>query len=139
MLIERWMPEFDATRIEHRVVASRASDAYAATHALRGLLTVRAQRERLASVLRRSGSAVRARGPEALRLADLPAQESGLACRRPTERDRVRGGRALLGRCDLWEQIDASDFGAFARPGYAKIAANFSFRPYGEARTLREL
>ena len=36
----------------------------------------------------------------------------------------------------VWERIDASDFGAFARPGYAKIAANFSFRLYGDARPL---
>jgi len=27
MLIDRLMPEFDATRIEHRVVVSRVSDA----------------------------------------------------------------------------------------------------------------
>jgi hypothetical protein len=36
----------------------------------------------------------------------------------------------------VWAQIDASDFASFARPGYAKIAANFSFRRYGESRTL---
>jgi hypothetical protein len=149
MLIDRLMPEFDATRIEHRVVAGRASDAYAAavgvdfvdavrqSHALRGLLAVRAQTERLASVLRRSGSAVKARGPEALRLADLPEQGEWVRLAADPPNEIVFG---VVGRFwaaeTVWERIDASDFGAFARPGYAKIAANFSFRPYGEARTL---
>jgi hypothetical protein len=149
MLIDRLMPEFDATRIEHRVVAGRASDAYAAavgvdfvdavrqSHALRGLLAVRAQTERLASVLRRSGSAVTARGPEALRLADLPEQGEWVRLGADPPNEIVFG---VVGRFwaaeTVWERIDASDFGAFARPGYAKIAANFSFRPYGEARTL---
>jgi hypothetical protein len=149
MLIDRLMPEFDATRIEHRVVAGRASDAYAAavgvdfvdavrqSHALRGLLAVRAQTERLASVLRRSGSAVTAGGPEALRLADLPEQGEWVRLGADPPNEIVFG---VVGRFwaaeTVWERIDASDFGAFARPGYAKIAANFSFRPYGEARTL---
>jgi hypothetical protein len=78
------MPEFDATRIEHRVVAARVSDAYAAavgvdfvdtvreSHGLRGRVALRAGTARIASVLRRSGSTVTTGGPEALRLADLP-------------------------------------------------------------------
>ena len=86
MLIDRLMPEFDATRIEHRVVTGPVSNAYDAavgvdfvdavrqSQALRALLALRAQTERLASVLRRSGSAVTAGGPETLRLADLPEQ-----------------------------------------------------------------
>jgi hypothetical protein len=105
MLIDRLMPEFDATRIEHRVVAGRASEAYAAavgvdfvdavrqSHALRGLLALRTQTERLASVLRRSGSAVTSGGPEALRLADLP--EQGEWCGRVHVRlTRQRDGRS---------------------------------------------
>jgi hypothetical protein len=76
MLIDRMLPDFDATRIEHRVVAGPVSDAYAAavavdfvdairqSQALRALLALRAQTERIASVLRRSGPAVKAVGPE---------------------------------------------------------------------------
>ena len=67
MLIDRLMPEFDATRIEHRVVAGRIGEAYAAavgidfvdavreSHALRVVLALRARTERVASVLEAVG------------------------------------------------------------------------------------
>ena len=70
MLIDHLMPEFDATRIEHRVIAGRVGEAYAAaiaidfvdavreSHALRVVLALRTRTERVASLLRRSGSAV---------------------------------------------------------------------------------
>jgi hypothetical protein len=53
-------------------------DAVRQSHALRGL-ALRAQTERLASVLRRSGSAVKPRGPEALRLAERTSQRDRTA------------------------------------------------------------
>ena len=149
MLIDRVLPDFDATRIEHRVVAGPAREAYAAavgvdfvdairqSQALRALLALRAQTERIASVLRRSGPAVKAVGPEALRLADLPESGEWVRLGADPPNEIVFGvvGRFWSGET-VWERIDASDFGTFARPGYAKIACNFSFRPYGETRTL---
>jgi hypothetical protein len=35
-----------------------------------------------------------------------------------------------------WRRVDPADFTAFAEPGWGKIAANFSVRPYGLGRTL---
>ena len=35
-----------------------------------------------------------------------------------------------------WQPIDASSFTSFDSPGYAKIAASLSRRPYGDGRTL---
>jgi hypothetical protein len=35
-----------------------------------------------------------------------------------------------------WLTIDASEFGAFQRPGFAKIAAAITVRPYGARRSL---
>ncbi|GAB7143180.1 hypothetical protein [Mycobacterium riyadhense] len=35
-----------------------------------------------------------------------------------------------------WRDIPLNDFASFAEPGWAKIAANFSVRPYGEHSTL---
>jgi hypothetical protein len=35
-----------------------------------------------------------------------------------------------------WRDVDASDFPGFAEPGWGKIAANFSVRPYGADKTL---
>jgi hypothetical protein len=149
MLIDRLMPEFDATRIEHRVVAGRVPDAFAAavgvdfvdavrqSSALRGLMALRAQTERIASVVRKSGPAVKASGPEALRLGELPEQGEWVRLGADPPNEIVFGvvGRFWSGET-VWERIDASEFGTFARPGYAKIAANFSFRPYGQGRTL---
>lgn len=149
MLIDRLMPEFDATRIEHRVVAARVSDAYAAavgidfvdtvreSHALRGLFALRAGTERIVSVLRRSGSTVTAGGPEALRLTDLPEHGESVRLGEQPPNEIAFGaiGRFWAGETG-WVQIDASDFASFAGAGSAKIAGNFSFRDYGETRTL---
>jgi hypothetical protein len=149
MLIDRLMPEFDATRIEHRVVSGPVSDAYAAavgidfidavreSHAARGLLALRAQAGRVTSVLRPPAVAVTAEGSKAVRLTDLPEHGEWVRLGADPPNEIAFGviGRFWAGET-VWEQIHASDFGAFARPGYAKIAGNFSFRPYGEARTL---
>lgn len=35
-----------------------------------------------------------------------------------------------------WRRVEPADFAAFAEPGFAKIAASFSMRPYGQRRTL---
>ena len=66
-----------------------------------------------------------------------PSTESGFgsASSRRTRSRSARSGASGPGR-PCGTQIDAAGFAAFARPGYAKIAANFSFRPYGESRTL---
>jgi hypothetical protein len=97
MLIDRLMPEFDATRIEHRVVAARVSNAYAAavgidfvdpvreSHALRGFFALRAATGRIASGLRRSGSTVTA------------GRARGVAAHRPPRARRY--ARARLTRC----------------------------------------
>ena len=59
MLLDRWMPEFDATRIEHRVIDGSPADVYeAAIHVdlvdtvrrsriVRGLFALRAAAERV--------------------------------------------------------------------------------------------
>lgn len=35
-----------------------------------------------------------------------------------------------------WKPVPAADFANFAEPGFAKIAAGFSIRNYGESRSL---
>jgi len=104
MLIDRLMPEFDATRIEHRVVVGRGSDVYAAAVGIDFV------------------DAVRQSHGQWVRLGDDPPNEITFGV----------VGRFWAGET-VWEQIDASDFARFARPGYAKIAGNLSFRPYGGA------
>jgi hypothetical protein len=134
MLIDRVLPDFDAYAA---ALAVDFVDAIRQSQAPRALLALRAQTERIASVLRRSGSAVKAVGPEALRLADLPERGEWVRLGADPPNEIAFGviGRFWVGET-AWERIDASDFSAFTRPGYATIACNFSFRPYGEARTL---
>jgi hypothetical protein len=83
MLLDSLMPEYDATRIEHRVIDGQPADVYeAAVHAdfldavrrspiVRGLFALRAAAERGAATIRRSQIAT---PPELanLRLAELP-------------------------------------------------------------------
>ena len=104
---------------------------------MRRVFALRDRAERVASVLRRSGSPATAGGSTALRLADLPEHGDWVRLGTDPPNELAFGviGRFWAGET-VWEQIEASDFGAYSRPGYAKIACNFSFRPYGEARTL---
>ena len=152
MRIDRLMPEFDATRIEHRVVAARVSDAYAAaiaidfvdtireSHALRGLLALRAQTERIASVLRRSGSAATAGGPQALRLADLPEHGEWVRLGEQPPNEIAFGaiGRFWAGET-VWTQIDAAGFAAFARPRIREDRGQLLFSSIRRVAHAREL
>jgi hypothetical protein len=150
MLLDRLLPEYDATRIEHRVVAGSQAEVYAVAlrvdfldavrrnPGVRALFAVRAGAERVVSAVRPAGVAVAAPPePDALRLADLPEHGDWVRLGEdpPTEIAFGVIGRFWAG-ATVWEQIDASDFASFDRPGYAKIGANLSFRPYGERQTL---
>lgn len=83
MLLDSLMAEFDASRIEHRVIDGAMADVYeAVVHAdfldavrrsriVRGLFVLRAAGERAAAAARRS-PLVKPPEPSALRLANLP-------------------------------------------------------------------
>jgi len=148
MLLDSLMPELDATRIEHRLIDGPPAHVYeAAVHAdfldavrrsmmVRGLFALRATVERVAATARRS-SVVSPPEPPALRLAEL--SEHGdwvrLGADPPNEFAFGAIGRFWGGET-AWAEIDSSAFTSFDRPGYAKIAANLSLRPYGDRRTL---
>jgi len=148
MLLDSFMPEFDATRIEHRVIDGRPADVYeAAIHAdlldvvrhnriVRGLFALRGAAERVAATARRSHAASPA-APSTLCLADMPDHGDWVRLGEDPPNEFVFGviGRFWGGQT-VWEQIDASAFTSFDTPGYAKIAANLSLRPYGDQRTL---
>jgi hypothetical protein len=148
MLLDDVMPEFDATRIEHRVIEGGPAAVYEAAVAadqmdvfrdstwVRGLFVVRGAGERLAAAVRGSPPAPLPE-PAALRLADLPDHGDWVRLGEDPPKEFVFGviGRFWAGQT-LWEQIDAVDFRSFNTPGYAKIAANFSLRAYGDHRTL---
>jgi hypothetical protein len=147
MLLDSLMPEFDAIRIEHRVVDGSPADVYqAAIHCdfvdamrrsriVRGLFALRAAAERVVATARRSQVA-RPPAPR-LRLAEMPQRGDWvrLGVDPPNEFAFGAVGRFWGGQT-TFEQIDSSAFTSFDSPGYAKIAASLSLRSYGDQRTL---
>jgi hypothetical protein len=142
------MPEFDASRIEHRVIDGPTADVYeAVVHAdfldavrrsrtVRGLFVLRAVGERMAAVARRS-PLVNPPEASALRLAALPEHGDWVRLGEDPPNEFAFGviGR-FWGGVTIWKQIDSSAFTSFDSPGYAKIAASLSLRSYGDQRTL---
>ena len=78
--------------------------------------------------------------PETMRLCDLAAHGDWVLLGEDRPREVAFGaiGRFWGGET-VWEQIDAGGFAAFAAPGYAKLACNFSLRPYGAGPHPRQL
>jgi hypothetical protein len=148
MLIEQLLPEFDTTRIEHRVVPGEIESVYEATcqadfmrawretPAVRFLFAARSLAERAASLARGRPAPIVSE-PETMRLADMPTRGEWvlLAEDPPVEIAFGAIGRFWAGET-VWERVDAADFVTFDRPGLAKIACNFSLRPYGGNQTL---
>jgi hypothetical protein len=149
MLLDDLLPDPDATRIEHRVVAGSPPDAYAAAiqvdfldvarrhNVVRALFGLRSAAEKAATTIRRSDSSTWEPELEALRLADLPERGDWVRLGAVAGEEIAFGviGRFWGGET-VWEEINAPEFTSFGRPGYAKIGCNLSFRPYGASQTL---
>ena len=148
MLLDRVLPEFDATRIEHAVVPGELGPVYQAVRradfiqawrrspAVRLLFGARSLGERaVAAIGRRPFEEPPA--PESMRLADLPSHGEWVLLGEDPPHEIAFGtiGRFWTGET-AWESIDAREFAAFDLPGLAKVACNFSLRPYGKGRTL---
>jgi hypothetical protein len=148
MLIDRLLPEFDAVRAEHLVIPGDVAAVYAAVRradfiqawrdspAVRALFGARSLAERAVSAARGRRFA-EPPAPASLRLADLPARGEWVLLGEDPPHEIAFGtvGRFWAGETK-WLELDADEFAAFAEPGYARIACNFSLRPYGAARSL---
>jgi hypothetical protein len=147
LLLDALMPSSDAARADHRIVnapvaatfeAALRADLARATEvvpAVKALFAAREAGERAVSALR--GRPFTLPEMDDVRLGGL--QEHGewvrLGADAPHEFAFGAIGRFWGGET-TWREIDAADFGAFAEPGFARVAANMSFRPYGAERTL---
>ena len=148
LLIERLLPEFDAHRVEQRVVPADVEAVYAATLradflrtwrenlAVRVLFGARQLGERFVAAVRRRPFEPPPE-PDRMRLADMGTHGEWVRLGETPPFEIAFGtiGRFWGGET-AWEEIDAADFAAFDRPGFGKIAANFHLQPYGEGRTL---
>ena len=148
LMLDWLLPEFDATIIEHHVIEGEPESIYRAITtvdmaeipkrhaAVRVLFAARGAAERLVNAL--LGRPMPAPVPDgALTLGDMPEHGDWvrLADDPPDEFAFGVVGRFWGGET-VWETIDADQFVAFDRPGFAKIGCSISLRPYGTAHTL---
>ena len=148
MLIEQALPTFDALRTEHRIVAGELTPVYDAvlradfmrawreSPAVRVLFGARSLAERAAAAARRRRPPETS-PPASLKLADLTTHGEWVRLGETPPHEIAFGaiGRFWGGET-VWEEIDAADFTTFDRPGFARIACNFSVRPYGTEHAL---
>jgi hypothetical protein len=147
-LLDRLVPQFDATRVEHRVIHAPPTlvynavleadflDAVRRNSAVRLLFGLRASIERLLGLFRphrRSGDAA----PASLRLIDLSARGEWVRLAEDAPREIVFGavGRFWAGETK-WMHINATEFPVMRDAGYARIGCNFVLRPAGVGATL---
>ena len=146
MLIDELMPRFDRSKVETVIVDAEPERVYAAvleadlvqahkgSPAMRALFAARTVPSAIARRIRKQPPAPE---PEAWRIGEMPEQGEWVRLGEESGSEIVFGaiGR-FWGRDIDWETIKAKDFEGFDRPGYGKIAANFSLRSYGSGRTL---
>jgi len=149
LLTERLLPRPDAVRAEHLLVDGaidavyervRRADfmrAWRESPAVRALFAARGFGERIVATAAGHARPVEPPPPESMRLVDLPAHGEWVLLGEDPPHEIAFGaiGRFWSGET-AWEQIEAARFATFDRPGFARIACDFSLRPYGGARTL---
>jgi hypothetical protein len=145
--LDKQMPDWDVTRIERRVIdatpekvfdAALNTDFVDAVRHSRGvqvLFAMRAVAERVATAVRRRPP-VRA-AAATLRVGALPLRGEWVTLGQDWPNEIAFGaiGRFWAGETK-WLISDASVFGSFEQPGFAKIACHFAFRRLGDGRTL---
>lgn len=148
MLLDELMPEYDATRVDHRIIDDQRELVYEAVRradfmrtynenmAAKLLIGARVTAERVAASVRGTAPPV-VEEPESMRLADLPSHGEWVLLGEDPPAEICFGvvGRFWAG-ATVWRESEASELPGFDEPGWAKIFCNFSLRPYGERRTL---
>lgn len=149
MLIDRYLPDFDVTLIEHTVVEADVPTTWAAltdldlmqvhTPLLDAAMFVRSLPDRVA------GWSGRARPdtppPPEMKLAgEGPPLDGWLALGQIDGFEIAFGAVGRFWQADIeWYDVEGmtpEQFAAFDEPGWGRIAANFSLRAYGPSRTL---
>ncbi len=140
MIIDEQLPVYDAVLAEHLVVAADTATTFAAAKDL-DLLTVHSPLVDAAMWMRGLPDRLRHRAsprPPEIRLAggglDMPGWL--LLGERP-DSEIAFGAVGKFWQSSIeWRDVPLSAFAAFAEPGWAKIAANLTVRPYGDRSTL---
>lgn len=146
MLIDRYLPTYDATRVESRVAAADVGATWAAALDL-DLLAVKTPLTAAAFWLRGLPEQIARLAGKQAGPADVPPRLSlgdmerglpgwvGLGQRPSHEVAFGAVGRFWTPEI-VWEDVPAEAFAEWSRPGTATIVANLSLRHYGLHRTL---
>lgn len=152
MLIDRAVPRFDFTRVEHAVVEADPDATYAAVRRLDFMkvhsplmdaaMWVRGVPDKVARATGRRTEPLPE--PPSLKLDGMVAGKDALPGWMSLGEDPPR--EIAFGAIGKFWQLDISwlepmpatpaEFAEFEDPGWGKIAANLSVRPYGDGRSL---
>lgn len=151
LLIDEFLPVFDETIVEHLVIEAPPEAVYRTVREM-DFLSIHSPLMDAATFVRmlpdRIGRKIRKEPPPppppTMRLADLferPVEpgflEGWVPLGEEPSRELVFGAVGKVWQPEIeWKQVPPGEFAAFAEPGFAKIAAGFSMRSYGESRTL---
>lgn len=151
MLIDEFLPLFDETIVEHLVIDAPPEIVYRTVREMDFLsihsplmdaaMFVRMLPDRIGRWIRREPPPP---PPPAMRLADLfeggaepEVLEGWVPLGEEPSRELVFGAVGKVWQPQIeWRRVPPGEFAAFAEAGFAKIAAGFSMRSYGEGRTL---
>jgi hypothetical protein len=149
LLLDRYLPEFDVTVAEHLVVGAEVATAWQAlcdldlmrvhTPLMDAALWVRGLPDVVASTLGRDRPPQPP--PPELRLRGTGPGLPGWLPLGEVEGEQIAFGavgRFWQPEIDWYDVSDMSpgDFAVFGEPGWGRIGACFSLRPYGRTRTL---
>jgi hypothetical protein len=151
MLIDQFLPRFDETIVEHLVIGAPPAAVYRTVREMDFLsihsplmdaaMFVRMLPERIGRWIRRTPPPP---PPPAMRLADMfegradpEILEGWVPLGEEPSRELVFGAAGKVWQPQIeWRRVPPDEFASFAEPGFAKIAAGFSIRSYGEGRAL---
>ncbi len=151
LLLDSVLPEYDETIVEHVIVDAPLDTVYPAVRTMNLLdvhsplmdaaMFLRGLPERVGRWVRRDPSPEMPSAVTVGRLFDGEREESFLSGWVPLGEhapyEIVFGAAGKVWQPEIdWRQVPPEDFAGFDEPGFAKIAANFSLREYGETRTL---
>jgi len=148
MLLDPFLPRYDAVRIERKLLMGDADSVWDAVldadfmrtademPAVRFLFGARSLAERAVAAVRGDPDPAPTE-PETTRLRDLEPHGQWVRLDEQPPYEIAFGaiGRFWAGET-VWEQIDARQFASFAQPGMAKIACSFALRLCEERRML---
>lgn len=151
MLIDEFLPVFDKTIVEHLVIDASPQVVFQVTREM-DFLSIHSPVMDAAMFVRmlpdRVGRQIRKEPPPppppAMRLADLfegqaepEVLEGWVPLGEQSSQELVFGAVGKVWQPQIeWMRVPPEEFADFAEPGFAKIAAGFSMRSYGDGRTL---